>query len=272
MNLNNYTTPHCILGMLSKRYKPFPYYSGYIKNRKEVVIFDPSKIPQYLDYPKINLAYVDKMDKNTLNSLIPDYKNTSGYKGTLLYSNFEQDFFKLQGKSHREMRETRNHYQKSSIQVRNSASIEDITKFIQEWNTQRGDARYGWTLHSGYDLNFFTKHWENEKDKFQALFFYDNDKLIGYSVMSLDNVDNVYYYMLRKNLTSYRNLALYIDFTTFDTLYSNIGVNFITCWGANSGSLLKYKMKFPVFHTQEKWFYKFKREEVKENNNEQCTI
>ena len=247
------------MGMLSKTYKPFPDWSGYIKNKNEVVLFDSANIPLHTHYPKINLAYVDKLSNK---DIIPGYENTSSYKGTLLYSKLDQDFLELRGKSHIEMRETRNHYRKGGIQVRNSADLEDIKKFIGEWNIQRGDQRYGWTLHSGYDMNFFTKYWESEKDKFQTLFFYDNDKMIGYSVLSLDNVDNVYYYLLRKNLTSYRNLALYIDFTTFDTLYTNIGVEFLICWGANSGGLLKYKKKFPVYHEQEKWFYKFKKIEA----------
>jgi len=247
------------MGMLSKTYKPFPDWSGYIKNKNEVVLFDSANIPLHTHYPKINLAYVDKLSNK---DIIPGYENTSSYKGTLLYSKLDQDFFELSGKSHIEMRETRNYYDKRDIFTSNSITLPEITDFIKTWNETRGDLRYGWTLHSGYDVNFFTKYWESEKCDLLGMFFYDWDKLVGYSVMSLCPKDNVYYYIIRKNLTSYRNLALYIDYKMFEALYSKVQSDFLVCWGANSGGLLKYKKKFPVYHEQEKWFYKFKKIEA----------
>lgn len=252
----NYISRHSIMGMLSKNYIPLDNNVGYIKNRKEVVLFTPDDniISDYLSYPKINLHYVDEI--NNIQDKISGHTLFSKYHSTMLLSNFSKEFFELKGHSYREVRETRNKYRKI-VMVKHDIDSLEVISFIREWIVKRGDVRYGWQLHAGYDINFFTKYYQVEKEGLWSNFFYIDNKLVGYSIVSKDCSDGNYKYLIRKNDTSYRNLCLYIDFATFEVMYNDVDY-FIVNWGSNSGSLLKYKMKFPTLFTIKKYFYKFK--------------
>jgi hypothetical protein len=246
------------MGMLSKSYIPLDNNQGYIKNKKEVVLFtsDNDVINKYLSYPKINLNYANEIVdvKNKING----YSLSSKYFSYMLLSQFNKDFFDLKGQDFREIRETRNKYRKNIV-VKNEVDSLEAISFIREWITRRGDERYGWQLHAGYDINFFTKYYNVEKDKLWCNSFYIDSKLVGYSIVSKEWNEN-YKYLIRKNDTDFRNLCLYIDFYTFERMYNEVG-DFIVNWGANGGSLLTYKKKFPIHSEEKKWFYKFKKNE-----------
>lgn len=253
----NYISRHSIMGMLSKSYIPLDDNVGYLKNKKEVVLFssDDTIIGRHLSYPKINLNYVDEIIN--VKDKINGYLLSSKYHSTMLLSNFSKEFFELSGHRFREIRETRNKYRKI-VGVKYDVDPNEVISFIREWIVKRGDLKYGWQLHAGYDINFFTKYWYFEKESLWSNFFYIDGKLVGYSIVSKDGSDGNFKYMIRKNDTTYRNLCLYIDYFSFERMYNEVG-DFIVNWGSNSGSLLKYKMKFPVLFTIKKWFYKFKR-------------
>lgn len=262
----NYISRHSIMGMLSKSYIPLSNNKGYIKNKKEVVLFssDDAIISHYLNYPKMNLNYVDEI--SNIKNKIPNYILSSKYFSHLLLSKLDGVFFELKGEGWREIREARNKYRKCVV-IKHDIDPLEVINFIREWIVKRGDLKYGWQLHAGYDINFFTKYYSIEKDKLWSNFFYIDNKLVGYSVVSKE-WDESYKYLIRKNNIDFRNLCLYIDFYTFERMFSEVG-SFIVNWGANSGSLLKYKKKFPIYSEEKKWFYKFKRNEAKD---EQKTI
>ena len=254
----NYISRHSIMGMLSKSYIPLDDNKGYLKNKKEVVLFSSSDdvIAPFKTYPKINLNYVDEI--SDVKTKIPDYTLSSKYFSYMLLSKLDKDFFELKTSKWQEMRETRNKYRKCVV-VKNDIDIEEVIAFIRDWIVKRGDEKYGWQLHAGYDINFFTKYYNLEKDRLWSNFYYIDGKLVGYSIVSKE-WDESYKYLIRKNDTSYRNLCLYIDFSTFERMFSEVG-EFLVNWGSNSGSLLKYKQKFPEHLIEKKWFYKFKKNE-----------
>lgn len=252
--MTNYTEKHSILGMMSKTYTPFEDYSGYIKNKKEVVLFNEN-YQNYTNYEKINLNYV-----NNNKIIIPGYIQSSKYKMEMLISCFKNDYFSLKGQEHREVRETRNKYNKIVTIRYNIDSINRVLEFIEEWDNFRGKNKYGWQLRSGKDKNFFNKYWESEKSNLWSNLFYIDEKLVGYSIISKINNENCYNYLIRKNDTSYRNLCLYIDYKSFERIWCNLNNEFYINWGCSSGNLLKYKKKFPVYSCEKRYFLKYKKE------------
>lgn len=253
----NYITKHTIMGMLSKNYMPFNNWAGYVKNKNEVILFTNSDniISKYLNYPKINLNYVDKLD-NSKNK-IKGYINSSSYQLTNVKSKLDAGFFNLSGKKYRRMRAAQNKYNKI-VEVRNDCSVEEIIKFIDEWTIERGKEKYGWQLHSGYDKTFFNKFYHKEKKELWSNFFFIDGKLIGYSIISKNTNNNEYRYMIRKCNVKYADITLYIDLYSFKKVFDDVN-EFILIWGASSGGVLKYKKKFPIYSENKKWFYKFKR-------------
>ena len=254
----NYITKHTIMGMLSKNYKPFDNWCGYVKNKNEVVLFTDSNhiISKHISYPKINLNYVDKLEDK---DKISGYKKSSSYSLTNIKSIFDKSFFSLSGKRFRRMRAARNKYDKI-VEVRNDCNIDEIIEFIDEWTIERGKEKYGWQLHSGYDKTFFNKFYKKEKGRLWSNFFFIDGKLIGYSIISKNTNNNEYRYMIRKCNVKYTDITLYIDLYSFERVFDKVG-EFVLIWGASSGGVLKYKKKFPIYSEDKKWFYKFKRTE-----------
>ena len=254
----NYISKHSVMGMMSQRYISIENYLGFIKNKKEVVLFDSSLAKKYNNYNKINLYYYPNRTYN-----IEGYNKTSSYSSTMLVSNLSVDFFNLSGKKHREIRETRNKYNKLVDIKYELNDINTVIRFIKQWNIDRGKEKYGWQLHSGYDINFFNRFYNEEKDNLFSNFYYIGDNLVGYAIVSKNKKDNCYNYIIRKNDTKYRNLCLYIDYKIFKRIF--IGKDFYINWGCSSGNVLKYKKKFPIYLCEKRYFIKYKK-------NEQSTI
>ena len=251
--VTNYTSIACIKGMLSKRYKPTEDWSGFWKNSKHFVTFDSTF--NSINIKKISYSYIlEKQIKN-----IEKYK--SCFRLTLLHSIFNDEFFELKNKKFREIRETKNKYNKICYISTKIPKLIEINNLLNYWDEVSGK-KYGWTRHSGIDRNFFDKYYKEEE--FIGLFFYIDQKLVGYSIMSkkYKNLNNNYFfdYIIRKNDIKYRNLTLYIDYKIFEYIYNNYVNNFIVNFGGSSGNLLKYKMKFPIYNIQPIYFI------TKENN------
>lgn len=242
------------MGMLSKRYKPFEDFSGYVKNSKEIVLF-AHQGPYNCDhaYDKINIAYSDTKDV-----VIQGYTQSSQYKSTLLVSLFEPAFFALAGKEFREIREARNKFNRQ-VEVKTEVDPVEVVAFINRWNDERGKERYGWQLHSGYDINFFERYYLAERQNLWAQFYYIEGKLQGYSVVSKVPVESCFHYLIRKTSDQFRNLCLYADYKMFETIWDDLQVPFKINWGCSGGSVLAYKKKFPVYAEETKYFIKFKR-------------
>jgi len=247
---------HAVMGMLSKNYKTLDDYKGYQKNSKEVVLFDLSLLPIYLSvFPKINLSYLVEMPILDLSS---NYIILSQRKEFMLVGEISDEFMALKGKRWIEIRETRNKYDKV-ISITNEIDQEKVIEFIRQWNELRGKSKYGWQLHSGYDINFFQTFYEQEKDNLWCHFFMLNDELVGYSVISrlAEGKDHCFDYVIRKTRTDLRNLCLYVDFKSFENIYRE-RKDFRINWGCSTGTLLKYKKKFPVFSLEPRYFVKLK--------------
>ena len=248
----NYTSKHAIMGMMSARYVPFDNWGGYIKNKNEVVLFDPNLIKDYSNYEKISMHYLTEIP-NGLNI-------TSKYKSDMLVSVFNEDFFKLAGWEYREIREARNKYNKIVKIEHDIKDLNIVINFIREWNKKRGDEKYGWQLHSGYDIAFFEKYYEQEKDNLFSNFFYINNVFVGYSIISKICEENCYNYLIRKNNVDLRNLCLYADYKSFERMWEEKKLEFLINWGCSSGSLKKYKSKFPIHSCEKRYFIKVKNE------------
>lgn len=228
------------MGMLSSRYIPFDNWNGFYKNKNKTKITVFSDI--FGDFEEINYSYM-----NTRN----------GYNSTILVSNFSADFFSLSGGRYKEIRETKNKWDKLITIKTEPNSISEILDLIKKWDEFSGK-KYRFTRHSGYDRNFFQKYWEQEKNDLYSLFFYYNDHLVGYSIVSKIQDDNCFRYVIRKmDISVGRNICLYIDYKTFENIYKEHEEFFIN-WGASSGKVLKYKKKFPIFKTEKVYFYKVK--------------
>ena len=253
----DYISRHSVMGMLSKSYIPIENYLGFIKNKKEVVLFDSSFAGKYSNFDKINLHYYNKIIE------IEGYKKKSSYTSNLIISKFSADFFKLEGKKYREIRETRNKYNKLVEVKYKIDNIDRVVEFIKKWNIDRGKEKYGWQLHSGYDINFFNKFYNEEKDNLFSNFYYIDDELVGYAIISKEQKDNCYNYIIRKNNTKYRNLCLYIDYKIFERVF--IDKDFYINWGCSSGNVLKYKKKFPIYLCEKRHFIKYERSTLQQD-------
>lgn len=231
-----YTSKYCIIGMMSKNSKPFDNWKGFIKNKNNAVSFDKNFIPEF---KKVSFSYIYEK---------PSVRKS--YKNTQIVSKLDDHFFRLNGKEFKEIRETRNKFNK--IVYIKDYKKDDVMGLINFWDQQSGQ-KYGWNRHSGYDRNFFTKWYEQEKGNLESFFFYINDKIVGYSI--LHNNGKNFDYIIRKTDSSIRNTCLYVDYKTFEMLYEKNG-DLLVNWGASKGNLLKYKKKFPIFDTKDVYFYK----------------
>lgn len=241
--IDNYINRHTIMGMLSKNYVPFEDWSGFYKNkdRTKVTVFN---VGEY-DFEEVNHSYVD-------------LKN--GYNSTVLVSEFCPEFFALSGGKYREIRETRNKWDREIVIKNCPNSVAEVVSLIDKWDEWSGE-KYRFTRHSGYDRNFFRKYWEAEKDNLYSLFFYLDGVLVGYSIVSKIQDDGCFRYVIRKmDISVGRNICLYIDFKTFENIYKDRKTFYIN-WGASSGKVLKYKMKFPVYMTKKVYFYKVRKDD-----------
>lgn len=224
--------------MMSKGSVLFDNLKGFKKNRTTAVSFDSEFDPEF---PKVSYSYIHEKPP----------KPIKPYKGTQLVSRLDEEFFALSGKKYKEIRETRNYFDK--IVSIKEYSKQDVLGLIDLWSSTSGK-KYGWQLHSGYDRNFFNNWYDLEKDNLFSRFYYIGDKIVGYSI--LHKGTNSWEYLLRKMDNSIRNTCLYVDYKTFEEIYKLEQKDFYVCWGASNGKLLKYKRKFGSFDETTVYFYK----------------
>ena len=216
-------------------------WKGYVKNKKNAISFDASFRP---DFEKVSYYYV--YDK-------PEIKYD--WKLTQLISRFDDGFFKLPGKAYRELRETKNYYDKR-IEIRDYKQ-EDTLDLIKRWDAHSG-AKYNWQRHSGRDSWFFKRWYEEEKDNLISRFYYLSGVMMGYCVLHKAE-ENSYEYLIRKtDISMGRNTCLYCDYKTFESIHLP-GQQFYVNWGGSSGKLLKYKEKFGIHEETPVYFYSVKK-------------
>lgn len=244
----NYVNENSIYGLMSKNYTPDWEHKIIYKTKAhdKIISFDPNYKNE--DAKQINYMYLDK----------PVDGIKCGKEKQIIQGVFNSDYFELKGSKFRDMRNTRNKFNKT-VKIYEDYDLDKVDSFIYDvWYLKRGDKLYGYQCHYGYDRAYFSK-WYNKK--FINLFFEIDDKLVGYSVIERTPRKNEkgldeFVYLLRKvDVNAGRNICEYVDFKTYEYLYENVSKEFAVNMGCSSGKLFWYKTtKFPVYELTDKYF------------------
>ena len=271
-NTGNYVNSSSIYGLMNSNCKILDDKIGFWKSKshnKLVLCEDNINGIDLSDTSKISMMYLDKVnyDKEFWNS--KGYEMSKITEAEEIFSYIDKEFFdKLTRTVNKEVYETLRKYDnwrksgKMTVVDYSDILYDDILNMIKEWSTTSGK-KYGFFRHDGIDRAFFKrlKNKEINKDLYDIRIYKVDDKVVGYSVIehypSFENHGHVY--LIRKAISNYRNLCLYIDYDTFreKTKYEN---NIIINWGCSSGGVKKYKLnKFKLAYIKKLYFYNLKK-------------
>ena len=271
-NTGNYVNSSSIYGLMNSNCKILDDKIGFWKSKshnKLVLCEDNINGIDLSDTSKISMMYLDKVNYDK------EFWNSKGYdmskitEAEEIFSYIDKEFFdKLTRTVNKEVYETLRKYDnwrksgKMTVVDYSDILYDDILNMIKEWSTTSGK-KYGFFRHDGIDKAFFKrlKNKEINKDLYDIRIYKADDKVVGYSVIehypSFENHGHVY--LIRKAVTDFRNLCLYIDYDTFreKTKYEN---NIIINWGCSSGGVKKYKLnKFKLAYVKKLYFYNLKK-------------
>lgn len=271
-NTGNYVNSSSIYGLMNSNCKILDNKIGFWKSKshnKLVLCEDNINGIDLSDTSKISMMYLDKVnyDKEFWNS--KGYEMSKITEAEEIFSYIDKEFFsKLNRTVNKEIYETLRKYDnwrksgKMTVVDYSDILYDDILNMIKEWSTTSGK-KYGFFRHDGIDRAFFKrlKNKEINKDLYDIRIYKADDKVVGYSVIehypSFENHGHVY--LIRKAVTDFRNLCLYIDYDTFreKTKYEN---NIIINWGCSSSGVKKYKLnKFKLAYIKKLYFYNLKK-------------
>lgn len=271
-NTGNYVNSSSIYGLMNSNCKILDDKIGFWKSKnhnKLVLCVDNINGIDLSDTSKISMMYLDKVNYDK------EFWNSKGYdmskitESEEIFSYIDKEFFsKLNRTVNKEVYETLRKYDnwrksgKMTVVDYSDILYDDILNMIKEWSTTSGK-KYGFFRHDGIDRAFFKrlKNKEINKDLYDIRIYKADDKVVGYSVIehypSFENHGHVY--LIRKAVTDFRNLCLYIDYDTFreKTKYEN---NIIINWGCSSSGVKKYKLnKFKLAYIKKLYFYNLKK-------------
>ena len=271
-NTGNYVNSSSIYGLMNSNCKILDNKIGFWKSKshnKLVLCEDNINGIDLSDTSKISMMYLDKVNYDK------EFWNSKGYgmskitEAEEIFSYIDKEFFsKLNRTVNKEVYETLRKYDnwrksgKMTVVDYSDIIYDDILNMIKEWSTTSGK-KYGFFRHDGIDRAFFKrlKNKEINKDLYDIRIYKADDKVVGYSVIehypSFENHGHVY--LIRKAVTDFRNLCLYIDYDTFreKTKYEN---NIIINWGCSSSGVKKYKLnKFKLAYIKKLYFYNLKK-------------
>ena len=271
-NTGNYVNSSSIYGLMNSNCKILDDKIGFWKSKshnKLVLCDDNVNGIDLSDTSKISMMYLDKVNYDK------EFWNSKGYDMSKIneteeiFSYIDKEFFdKLTRTVNKEVYETLRKYDnwrksgKMTVVDYSDILYDDILNMIKEWSTTSGK-KYGFFRHDGIDRAFFKrlKNKEINKDLYDIRIYKADDKVVGYSVIehypSFENHGHVY--LIRKAVTDFRNLCLYIDYDTFreKTKYEN---NIIINWGCSSSGVKKYKLnKFKLAYIKKLYFYNLKK-------------
>ena len=271
-NTGNYVNSSSIYGLMNSNCKILDNKIGFWKSKshnKLVLCEDNINGIDLSDTSKISMMYLDKVNYDK------EFWNSKGYdmskitEAEEIFSYIDKEFFdKLTRTVNKEVYETLRKYDnwrksgKMTVVDYSDILYDDILNMIKEWSTTSGK-KYGFFRHDGIDRAFFKrlKNKEINKDLYDIRIYKADDKVVGYSVIehypSFENHGHVY--LIRKSISDYRNLCLYIDYDTFreKTKYEN---SIIINWGCSSGGVKKYKLnKFKLAYIKKLYFYNLKK-------------
>lgn len=271
-NTGNYVNSSSIYGLMNSNCKILDNKIGFWKSKshnKLVLCEDNINGIDLSDTSKISMMYLDKVNYDK------EFWDSKGYdmskitEAEEIFSYIDKEFFSnLNRTVNKEVYETLRKYDnwrksgKMTVVDYSDILYDDILNMIKEWSTTSGK-KYGFFRHDGIDKAFFKKlkNKEINKDLYDIRIYKADDKVVGYSVIehypSFENHGHVY--LIRKAVTDFRNLCLYIDYDTFreKTKYEN---NIIINWGCSSGGVKKYKLnKFKLAYIKKLYFYNLKK-------------
>ena len=271
-NTGNYVNSSSIYGLMNSNCKILDNKIGFWKSKshnKLVLCEDNINGIDLSGTSKISMMYLDKVNYDK------EFWNSKGYdmskitEAEEIFSYIDKEFFsKLNRTVNKEVYETLRKYDnwrksgKMTVVDYSDDIYDDILNMIKEWSSTSGK-KYGFFRHDGIDRAFFKrlKNKEINKDLYDIRIYKVDDKVVGYSVMehypSFENHGHVY--LIRKSISDYRNLCLYIDYDTFreKTKYEN---SIIINWGCSSGGVKKYKLnKFKLAYIKKLYFYNLKK-------------
>ena len=271
-NTGNYVNSSSIYGLMNSNCKILDNKIGFWKSKshnKLVLCEDNINGIDLSGTSKISMMYLDKVNYNK------EFWNSKGYdmskitEAEEIFSYINKEFFsKLNRTVNKEVYETLRKYDnwrksgKMTVVDYSDDIYDSILNMIKEWSSTSGK-KYGFFRHDGIDRAFFKrlKNKEINKDLYDIRIYKVDDKVVGYSVMehypSFENHGHVY--LIRKSISDYRNLCLYIDYDTFreKTKYEN---SIIINWGCSSGGVKKYKLnKFKLAYIKKLYFYNLKK-------------
>ena len=271
-NTGNYVNSSSIYGLMNSNCKILDDKIGFWKSKshnKLVLCEDNINGIDLSDTSKISMMYLDKVNYDK------EFWNSKGYamskitESEEIFSYIDKEFFsKLNRTVNKEVYETLRKYDnwrksgKMTVVDYSDILYDDILNMIKEWSTTSGK-KYGFFRHDGIDRAFFKrlKNKEINKDLYDIRIYKADDRVVGYSVIehypSFENHGHVY--LIRKAVTDFRNLCLYVDYDTFreKTKYEN---NIIINWGCSSGGVKKYKLnKFKLAYIKKLYFYNLKK-------------
>ena len=271
-NTGNYVNSSSIYGLMNSNCKILDNKIGFWKSKshnKLVLCEDNINGIDLSDTSKISMMYLDKVNYDK------EFWNSKGYdmskitEAEEIFSYIDKEFFdKLTRTVNKEVYETLRKYDnwrksgKMTVVDYSDILYDDILNMIKEWSTTSGK-KYGFFRHDGIDRAFFKrlKNKEINKELYDIRIYKADDKVVGYSVIehypSFENHGHVY--LIRKAVTDFRNLCLYIDYDTFreKTKYEN---NIIINWGCSSSGVKKYKLnKFKLAYIKKLYFYNLKK-------------
>ena len=271
-NTGNYVNSSSIYGLMNSNCKILDDKIGFWKSKshnKLVLCEDNINGIDLSDTSKISMMYLDKVNYDK------EFWNSKGYamskitESEEIFSYIDKEFFsKLNRTVNKEVYETLRKYDnwrksgKMTVVDYSDILYDDILNMIKEWSTTSGK-KYGFFRHDGIDRAFFKrlKNKEINKDLYDIRIYKADDRVVGYSVIehypSFENHGHVY--LIRKAVTDFRNLCLYIDYDTFreKTKYEN---NIIINWGCSSSGVKKYKLnKFKLAYIKKLYFYNLKK-------------
>ena len=271
-NTGNYVNSSSIYGLMNSNCKILDNKIGFWKSKshnKLVLCEDNVNGIDLSDTLKISMMYLDKINYDK------EFWNSNGYdmskitEAEEIFSYIDKELFsKLNRTVNKEVYETLRKYDnwrksgKMTVVDYSDDIYDDILSMIKEWSSTSGK-KYGFFRHDGIDRAFFKrlKNKEINKDLYDIRIYKVDDKVVGYSVIehypSFKNHGHVY--LIRKSISDYRNLCLYIDYDTFreKTKYEN---SIIINWGCSSGGVKKYKLnKFKLAYIKKLYFYNLKK-------------
>ena len=271
-NTGNYVNSSSIYGLMNSNCKILDNKIGFWKSKshnKLVLCEDNINGIDLSGTSKISMMYLDKVNYDK------EFWNSKGYdmskitEAEEIFSYIDKEFFsKLNRTVNKEVYETLRKYDnwrksgKMTVVDYSDDIYDDILNMIKEWSSTSGK-KYGFFRHDGIDRAFFKrlKNKEINKDLYDIRIYKADDKVVGYSVIehypSFENHGHVY--LIRKAVTDFRNLCLYIDYDTFreKTKYEN---NIIINWGCSSSGVKKYKLnKFKLAYIKKLYFYNLKK-------------